>query len=243
MKLYRAGDSSLFVNTGENISTEISIYNRWLIGRLTEMNLKGVTEFVSSYTGVMIYFDPLLIQPDDISSIIESLASGSAVICDEEAEGIVVPVAYGGEYGQDIDHVAELNMLGRSEVAAIHSSVDYTVHMLGFTPGFAYLGGMDRRISTPRKAEPAIRIEAGSVGIAGDQTGIYPVESPGGWQIVGRTPLILFDHKREPASLFRAGMKVRFRAVDNYEFWHICEEITSGEYKIEKFKTVRNEVS
>lgn len=237
MKLYLAGDSSLFVKTGTTISTGISSYNRWLIGKLTDMRLKGVTEFVSSYTGVMIYFDPLLIRPDEISAIVESLGPENAMPDDEETEGVVVPVAYGGDYGQDIGHVAELNELSRSEVAAIHSMGEYTVHMLGFTPGFAYLGGMDKRLSTPRKAEPAIRVEPGSVGIAGDQTGIYPVESPGGWQIIGRTPLILFDRDREPAFLFRAGMKVRFRAVDNYEFWHICEEITSGEHTIEKFKS------
>jgi inhibitor of KinA len=237
MKLFRAGDSSLFVNTGETISTELSIYNRWLIGRLTDMRLTGVTEYVSSYTGVMIYFDPLSTRFEEIASIIEGLETEDAMQYDEEVPGIVVPVAYGGEYGQDLAEVALLNELSAGEVAAIHSSGDYTVHMLGFTPGFAYLGGMDRRISTPRKVEPAIRVEAGSVGIAGDQTGIYPVESPGGWQIIGRTPLILFDHERESAFLFRAGMKVRFRAVDNYEFWHICEKITLGEYRVEIFKT------
>jgi len=243
MKLFRAGDSSLFVLTGETISTELSFYNRWLTGRLTDMRLTGVTEFVSSYTGVMIYFDPLITRFDEIAAIIEGLGTENAVQCDEEAPGIVVPVAYGGEYGQDLSQVAELSGLSAGEVAAIHSSGDYTVHMLGFTPGFAYLGGMDGRISTPRKAEPALRVEPGSVGIAGDQTGIYPVESPGGWQIIGRTPLVLFDHEREPAFLFRAGMKVRFRAVDNYEFWHICEKITLGEYTVEKFKACGDEVS
>lgn len=236
MKIYRVGDSSLFVNTGETISTVLSSYNRGLIGKLTDMRLPGVTEFVASYTGIMIYFDPLLISYGEISAIVEGLRIENAVLSDEEVTGIVVPVAYGGEYGPDLGHVADLNNLSPGEVAAIHSSSDYTVHMLGFTPGFAYLGGMDTRISALRKAEPAIRIEPGSVGIAGDQTGIYPVESPGGWQIIGRTPLVIFDHKRKPAFLFRAGMQVRFRAVDNYEFWHICEEITSGEYTIEKLK-------
>jgi inhibitor of KinA len=237
MKIYQAGDSSLFVNTGENISTELSSFNRRLIGKLTDMQLPGVTEYVASYTGIMIYYDPQMIGYGEISSIVGAIGPENSQLTDEEASGIVVPVAYGGEYGPDLGYVAELNKLSPGEVAAIHSSADYTVHMLGFTPGFAYLGGMDTRISALRKAEPAIRIEAGSVGIAGDQTGIYPVESPGGWQIIGRTPLILFDHRREPAFLFRAGMKVRFRAVDNYEFWHICEEITSGEYTIEKFKS------
>ena len=235
MKIMRAGDSSLFIETGDTISNDISIRNRSIIEEVKKPNHPGITECVASYTGVMIYFDPLVITYEETSSIAEKAASEVPLMSTTDSAGMYVPVAYGGEYGPDLLTVAELNQISPGEVAEIHSRGEYMVHMLGFTPGFPYLGGMDRRISAPRKAEPSLHIEAGSVGIAGDQTGIYPVESPGGWQIIGRTPLILFDPDRTPEFLFRAGMRIRFRPVDNYEFWFICEMINNGEYKPETF--------
>lgn len=235
MKLFLAGDSAVFIRTGDEISPDLSKMNRSLIDFLNRVKPKGVKELVASYLGVMVYFDPFITGYADIEEIINNIKSDDLHVLTEEVRGIVVPVAYGGEYGPDIFHVARLNNLTPGEVAAIHSSGDYIVHMLGFTPGFSYLGGMDKRIAAPRKAEPAIRVEPGSVGIAGDQTGIYPVESPGGWQIIGRTPMILFDPSRKPASLLRAGMHVRFRAIDNNELWFISEEIASGEYHFEEF--------
>ncbi|MBE0675780.1 MAG: 5-oxoprolinase subunit PxpB, partial [Bacteroidales bacterium] len=183
----------------------------------------------------MVYFDPLIADYDFIAATIENLARGDEAVQEVDPGGIVVPVAYGGEYGPDISHVADLHNITAGDVARIHSAPVYMVHMLGFTPGFPYLGGMDTAISAPRKSEPALHIEAGSVGIAGDQTGIYPVESPGGWQIIGRTPLVLFDPHRQPEFLFSAGMKVRFKPVDNYEFWSACEMISNGEYEYERF--------
>jgi inhibitor of KinA len=183
----------------------------------------------------MIYYDPFVTGYEKIEKLFLSI-SGEIFGDDEEARGVVVPIAYGGEYGPDLNYVADLNGLSPGEVASIHCDAHYTVHMLGFTPDLPISEAWIQGISAPRKAEPALRIEAGSVGIAGDQTGIYPIESPGGWQIIGRTPLCSLIPSREPEFLFRAGMKVRFRAVDNYEFWFICEEITSGDYKIENFQ-------
>jgi inhibitor of KinA len=239
MRFFQAGDLAVFVRTGEDISTRLSQYNRSLINRLHSTEVEGIIEYVPSYTGIMVYYDPFVTGYEKIEKLFLSISGEIFGDEDEEARGVVVPIAYGGEYGQDLNYVADLNGLTPGEVASIHCDAHYTVHMLGFTPGFAYLGGMDKRISAPRKAEPSLRIEAGSVGIAVDQTGIYPIESPGGWQIIGRTPLVLFDPSRKPEFLFHAGMKVRFRAVDNYEFWFICEEITAGDYKIETFSTKR----
>jgi inhibitor of KinA len=239
MKLFQAGDTALFVKTGDSISTSLSKYNRSLINKFSELKIKGISEYVSSYTGIMIYYDPMVTGMKEIEARLSDISAEEIPDEDEGLNGLVVPIAYGGEYGPDIAHVAGINKISPGEVAAIHCAGNYTVHMLGFTPGFAYLGGMDPRISAPRKAEPVIRLEPGSVGIAGDQTGIYPVESPGGWQIIGRTPLVLFDPERKPEFLFRAGMSVRFRAVDNYEFWFICEEIASGNYSIETFTNKR----
>jgi len=239
MKLFLAGDSAVFIRTGDEISPDLSKLNRSLIEFLNRVKPKGIRELVASYLGVMVYFDPFITGYGDIEEIIKGIKTDDLHTLSEEVRGLIVPVAYGGEYGSDILYVARLNELTPGEVAAIHSSGDYVVHMLGFTPGFSYLGGMDKRIASPRKAEPAIRVEPGSIGIAGDQTGIYPVESPGGWQIIGRTPLILFDPARKPESLFRAGMRVRFRAIDNNEFWFISEEIASGEYHVEEFSITK----
>jgi KipI family sensor histidine kinase inhibitor len=235
MKFSRAGDSAFFIKTGNDISIELSLLNRVIIDEFNRLKPRGVIECVASYTGVMVYYDPLIIRYEELTSIageIRTEKNGTDVF---QNEGIVIPVAYGGEYGPDINHVAGINGLTPGEVAVIHTTGIYTVHMLGFTPGFPYLGGMDPRLSAPRKKEPSLHIEAGSVGIAGNQTGIYPVESPGGWHIIGRTPLIIFDPARKPEFLLRAGEKVRFRAVDNYEFWNICEMTQNGEYNIERF--------
>lgn len=235
MKTARSGDSALFIRTGNEIRSELSLFNKSLADEIIRLAPGGVIECVPSYTGVMVYYDPLIISYEDMSSFALSIKTDKVRADEFVSGGIIIPVAYGGEYGPDISHVAEKNRLTPGEVALIHTTGIYTVHMLGFTPGFPYLGGMDTRLSTPRKKEPALHIEAGSVGIADDQTGIYPVDSPGGWQIIGRTPLILFDPERRPECLLQAGSRVKFRAVDNYEFWYICELIENGEYVADRF--------
>jgi KipI family sensor histidine kinase inhibitor len=235
MKFARSGDSAVFVTTGDAISSELSSMNRMIIEDIRRSQFRGVKEFVCSYTGFLVCYDPLITNYDEVVCQIKSVRQKIEGVKEEESSGLIIPVAYGGEYGPDLNTVADKNGLTPGEVAKIHSESDYIVHMLGFTPGFPYLGGMDTRISTPRKHKPSLHIEAGSVGIAEDQTGIYPVESPGGWQIIGRTPLILFDPQRNPEFLLKPGMKVRLRAVDNYEFWSVCELITNGEYQVERF--------
>jgi KipI family sensor histidine kinase inhibitor len=131
---------------------------------------------------------------------------------------IEIPVRYGGDYGEDLSYVARYCGLSEAEVIARHSGRDYRIYMLGFLPGFAYLGGMDPSLATPRLDTPRKAIPAGSVGIGGEQTGIYPLTSPGGWRLIGRTPLKPYDPRREPPILYRAGDFVRFRSVDNDEF-------------------------
>ncbi len=235
MRFSPAGDSAVFVATGDKISNELSNMNRSIIDALRKSEFRGLREYISSYTGFMVCYDPMATSYDEVVGLIKSIGKVRQAEEEYTPGGIILPVAYGGEYGPDLNAVAEINGLTPGEVANIHSEGEYIVHMLGFTPGFPYLGGMDTRISTPRKLKPSLRIEAGSVGIAEDQTGIYPVESPGGWQIIGRTPLILFDPERKPEFLMKPGMRIRFKAVDNYEFWLICEMITHGEYQLSTF--------
>src|SRR5699024_4926794 len=131
---------------------------------------------------------------------------------------VEIPVLYGGDYGPDLDLVAHRNQLSTEEVIRIHSERDYLVYMIGFAPGFPYVGGMDERIEAPRKENPRQSIPAGSVGIAGKQTGIYPFESPGGWQIIGRTPAQLFLPESNPPTLIQPGDRLRFVPIDEAEY-------------------------
>lgn len=142
-----------------------------------------------------------------------------------------IPVCYGGEYGPDIANIAEHAGLTEEEVIRIHSSKDYLIYMLGFLPGFTYLGGLDERLHTPRLANPRIRISAGSVGIGGSQTGIYPLDSPGGWQLMGMTPVKTYDPDREVPILVEAGDYIRFVPVDEEEYLRIKDAVERGEYQ------------
>ena len=153
-----------------------------------------------------------------------------------EEDVIHVPVLYGGEYGPDLQYVAEYNSLAEDEVIEIHSSSACLVYMLGFTPGFCYLGGMDQRIATPRRETPRLKIPAGSVGIADGQTGIYPIESPGGWQIIGKTPVRLFSPDQKPEFLFNAGDYIQFFPVTVDEYKHILDEVSEGIYRVRRTK-------
>ena len=142
-----------------------------------------------------------------------------------------IPVCYGGEYGPDIQNIADHAGLSVEEVIDIHTSRDYLIYMLGFLPGFTYLGGLDERIHTPRLANPRIKIAAGSVGIGGSQTGIYPMDSPGGWQLMGLTPVKTYDPEREIPILVEAGDYIRFVRIDEDEFKRIKELVDRGEYQ------------
>ena len=142
-----------------------------------------------------------------------------------------IPVVYGGEYGPDLAAIAQHAGLSEAEVINIHSSQDYLIYMLGFLPGFCYLGGLDERIHTPRLANPRLKIRAGSVGIGGSQTGIYPLDSPGGWQLMGMTPVKTYDPDREVPILVEAGNYIRFVPVDEAEYLRIQELVDSGDYQ------------
>ena len=142
-----------------------------------------------------------------------------------------IPVCYGGQYGPDLANIAEHAGLTEEEVVKIHSSKDYLIYMLGFLPGFCYLGGLDERIHTPRLANPRLKINAGSVGIGGSQTGIYPLDSPGGWQLMGMTPVKTYDPDREVPILLSAGDYIRFIPVDEEEYLRIKELVERDEYQ------------
>jgi inhibitor of KinA len=216
-----AGEQGLVVEFGNAIDPVVNAGVHRLARALAERGLEGVIEAVPSYRSLLVLFDPLVLPRERLASEVEGLLAAPAV---EEAPGaggntVELPVLYGGEFGPDLAFVARHNGLSAEEVIAIHSSCDYLVYMLGFTPGFPYLGGMSSRLAAPRLSSPRGKVPSGSVGIAGSQTGVYPVESPGGWQLIGRTPLRLFDLEAKRPFLLAPGDVVRFRPVDEEKYW------------------------
>jgi len=213
------GDCAVTVQVGYEISEETNRKVVSLMRALAEAAIPGLRELVPSYSAVCVHYDPeqisyeqLLERLNDLE--IKELSSESA-----SQKIVEIPVCYGGEYGPDLAFVAEHNGLSPEEVIAIHSGGTYLVYMLGFLPGFAYMGGMDERIATPRLTSPRARIPAGSVGIAGGQTGIYPLASPGGWQLIGRTPVKMFAMEGETGRFaLSAGDRVKFVPITEEQY-------------------------
>ena len=247
-----AGDSAIAVEFGSEISEEINIRVQLMdravangaaaarmahksspIGDEPSAALRAVTETVPTYRSLMVHYDPRVAGFGEMKEALERIVPEGGAVSEGRRRILVVPVLYGGEEGPDLANVCEHSGLSEEEVIRIHSGRDYRVFMLGFTPGFPYLGGMDERIATPRLAHPRTLIPAGSVGIAGAQTGIYPSASPGGWQLIGRTPLKLYDPDREVPILAGAGDYIRFRPVSAAEYAKISVRVNAGIYDIE----------
>jgi inhibitor of KinA len=174
----------------------------------------GVRDVVPTFRSVAVSFDPLHTHLQRLIEVVTRLASTVTATAPLAAKTIRIPVWYGRQFGPDLAEVARMAALDEPEVIARHTAVTYRVFMLGFLPGFAYLGTVDPRIAAPRRTTPRTRVPAGSIGIAGGQTGIYPLDTPGGWQIIGRTLTRPFDLTRAEPFLFRAGDAVLFYAVD-----------------------------
>ena len=175
-------------------------------------------EVVPGIASVVVRFDAALVDSADARRKIEAVVAAGVSVRHEPRELVEIPVVYGGQYGPDLDALAEATGLSASELIARHARDEYTVDMVGFTPGFAFIGGLDACFDVPRRAEPRSRVAAGSVGIADGRTGLYAMASPGGWNIIGRTPRKLFDPQAADPFVLKAGMRVRFRAVSANEF-------------------------
>lgn len=229
-----AGDSAVVIEFGDSIDMKINARVQQLRRYIETSHLYGIIELVPTYRSLAIYFDPLAV--GDIGLFFEKLKSMAQRTKGEVSKGglvIVIPVCYGGEFGPDMENVASHTGISEEEIIRRHTAPDYYCYMLGFTPGFSYLGGMDESLATPRLKEPRKVIPAGSVGIAGKQTGIYPIDSPGGWQLIGRTPLRLFDPQGEQPFLIDAGMWVRFKGIGKEEYDEIASQVASRTYKPE----------
>ncbi len=219
-----SGDRALLVEYGDGIDPVINERVRAMTALLKKDLPKGVEAVVPAYRSLSIIYDPLATTPARLAEILHALEADSRAAEIAKAKVIPIPVCYGGEFGPDIGVVMEHTGLREDEIVAVHASVDYPIYMIGFTPGFCYLGGLDRRLQTPRRKTPRTNLPAGSVGIAESQTGMYPVDSPGGWQIIGRTPLRLFAPARENPFLYEAGDRIRFVPIAEAKFGRLYEK-------------------
>ncbi|KML08016.1 5-oxoprolinase subunit PxpB [Rossellomorea marisflavi] len=218
------GDHALVIEAGSSIDHATHVKVRSICSAIEEADPAWITDIVPAFTTVTLHYDPMKLEHPDrlpyetvmnrIHTILSSIPPGA----EEEPRTIEIPVCYGGEFGPDLESVAEWNDLTPEKVIELHSASPYLVHMIGFSPGFPYLGGMPEEIATPRRKEPRLRVPRGSVGIAGSQTGIYPLESPGGWQLIGRTPVALFDTQACPPGILQAGDRLRFKPITPQEY-------------------------
>jgi inhibitor of KinA len=228
---YPLGDTGIQLVFGTEISEETNQKIRMFADELAQHPIDGIVEWVPAYTTLTIYYLPNKISYHTLKEKMEEMnAQQHGREADAASLVYIIPTYYGGS---DLAYVAEHNGLSEEEVVSIHANKDYLIYMMGFVPGFPYLGGMPEEIATPRRENPRAEIEPGSVGIAGAQTGIYPLESPGGWQIIGQTPVKLYDPTGERPILLESGHYLRFVSVSKEEFITIKEAIKRGEYEVE----------
>ncbi|MFL0249631.1 5-oxoprolinase subunit PxpB [Clostridium neuense] len=227
-EIFSISETSVLVQFGSEINKEIHMRVKSFTDYLDKNPIKGTLEYIPAFTSVTIVYDPIRVKKayGDIESFaykimqnkISEILNNVVTATREKYRIIEIPVCYGGEFGPDLEYVASYNKISVDEVIKLHSNVEYLVYMIGFAPGFPYLGGMSQKISTPRKKSPRTSIPKGSVGIAGMQTGIYPISTPGGWQLIGSTPIELFRPEDDPPSLLRAGDVVKFIPISYEEY-------------------------
>lgn len=208
MRISEAGDSALLLELDEVINVSVNAQAIEVAAAVRRAGLPGIRDVISTYRSVAVHFDPLSLDIETLRDTLARAAETPPAI--GEGKTVVIPVQYGGDMGPDLRAVAAYAGISPDEVVSRHAGARYRVFMLGFLPGFAYMGTVDETIAMPRHATPRVKVPAGSVGIAGRQTGVYPRDSPGGWQLIGRTPLSLFNPNRVPASLVAPGDTVRF---------------------------------
>lgn len=221
------GDGAVHVQLGEEVSVTVFARVQAFCAWLNCKSDERIAELIPGYLAVTLLLRPetcpeeilqwLTGQRGEIEAWLATAGAGQGRV-------VEIPVCYGGEYGPDLEYVSRCHGLTSDEVIALHSGTEYLVHMLGFMPGFSYLGGLSAQLATPRLATPRTFVPKGSVGIAGQQTGIYPMDSPGGWQIIGKTPLRLFDPEAEPPTLLQSGDRIRFRAVTKEEYLQLLRK-------------------
>lgn len=212
------GDQAVLAVFEQRIAEDVSRKVMALRDALLPLQGEGILETVPAFASLLVYYDPLRLDYRTVERRVKDLAGNMTGKGHAKGKTVEIPVCYGGKYGEDLEFVADHAGLSKEEVIRLHSGRTYRIYMLGFLPGFPYLGGLDERLFTPRLASPRTKIPAGSVGIGGEQTGIYPMESPGGWRLIGRTPLVLYDPADSGRPAYEAGDTIRFVPVGEAEY-------------------------
>jgi inhibitor of KinA len=222
MNIHPYGDCALLINFEQRIAPEINARVIDLNEAIDSAGLPGITFCIPAYCSLTVGYDPMVVRFETLREQITVLAQGGAIGTEyRSSRQLKIPVCYEQPYALDFTDVSRQNGLSREEIIALHTATKFRVYMLGFLPGFAYMGRLPEALFCSRKTTPRLRVPAQSVGLAGFQTGIYPTEAPGGWQIIGRTPLKVFDGAQEDPFLFRPGDEVVFEAISAAEFERI----------------------
>jgi KipI family sensor histidine kinase inhibitor len=236
-KFLGSGDGCLVVEFSDGIDRAANVKLQKIRRILDAKKVPGIREFVPTYRSLSIHHDPMKLSRERLEEIVRGALGDTLASAGTKRRILVMPVAYGGEFGPDMENVCRHTGFDEEEVIRRHTGTDCYCFMLGFTPGFPYLGGMDPALETPRLKNPRVLIPAGSVGIAGKQTGAYSIDSPGGWQLIGRTPLRLFDPQNtENPTLVDAGDWVRFRRIEDGEFERIAAAVAACRYTPEHIR-------
>ena len=217
-----AGDRGLLVEFGASIDPEINQKVQHIFLSLEKTPIHGVTEVIPTYRSILIFYNPSLSDPESLKKAILDRENRLGSMEIPPPETTEIPVCYGDNFGPDLEFVAQHNNLTPEEVIQIHTSGTYLIYMLGFTPGFPFLGGLSEKLFTPRLENPRQLVPAGSVGIANNQTGIYSIDSPGGWQLIGKTPIKLYDPTSSSPFLLKAGNYLRFTSISTRQFREIA---------------------
>tara|TARA_Y100000590_G_scaffold460709_1_gene620672 strand:- start:62704 stop:63468 length:765 start_codon:yes stop_codon:yes gene_type:complete len=229
-----AGDQGLLVEFGDKIDVKLNDEVRNLTFQMEQSKEDWIIDLVPSYKSLLVIFNPTLSTRKHVENYILELAADLEKTSESTNRVIKIPTLYGADFGMDLEFVASNSNLTTKEVISLHSKPKYRVFMIGFAPGFPYLGGLNKKLATPRLKSPRLKIPAGSVGIADNQTGIYPNDSPGGWQLIGRTPLNLFDPSREKPSLLIAGDYIKFEPLESIdEYSDIKSKVELNHYELE----------
>lgn len=220
------GDCALIIDFGNEINNDLNKVVHSIFYQLKKLSHPGITDVIPSYSSITICYDVILIKLnsettitvfDIIRGIVEKVLQEPIVLTDNPGQLVKIPVCFDKEFAPDINEIEKVRNISVNDIIDLFTNREYRVYMLGFLPGFAYMGEVNEKITMPRKKQP-VTVEAGSVGIAGKQTGIYPLQSPGGWQIIGKTPLKLFDTNRTKPALLNPGDSIQFYSINKDEF-------------------------
>lgn len=233
IKYMPAGDCAMVAEFGSVIDTQVNDQVHALAEKIREKNIKGVEELVPTFRSLMIYYNPCDTSYEVLKKELDFCKDGLTSAGKRKKRILKIPCCYGARFGLDLRDMEEYTGLDRDEIIAIHSSVDYKIYMMGFLPGFVYLGGLDKRLEIPRLETPRLKICPGAVGIGGSQTGVYPLASPGGWRLMGGTPVDFYDPNREEPILCKAGDYIRFVPIRIDDYYDIRRMIVKGEYQVE----------